>query len=178
VARYKPAGNVIGSEASNIARSKMDGEYCGREFMALNKPENGGMKEGTSSEGQPNGASEVGSEQPNQNSNEGDQQGNGKEGSQQNTNTGSSETSTPEAGNVEGGQQNTNTGEAKQSETASNTSEGNRQETSTDGKNEQQQANPSGGEGERNKRIKTPFLPGYLQKSMAENKRFRGLRIE
>ena len=183
VARYKPAGNIIGSEASNIARSTMDGEYCGREFMAFNKPENGQVKEGMSSEGQSNSVSEVGSELPNQTTNEGNQHESGNaggEGNQQNTNTGGTEANTGAASNVgEGNQQNTNTGKSNRPETISNSSEGNQQETSTNVNNEQAQTNPSG-EGYRNKRIKTPFLPGYLQKSVAENtnKRYRGLRTE
>ncbi len=167
VARYKPPGNIIDSESTNIARGKMDGEYCGREFMAINKPENG-AKEGLSSEGKPDGASQVASEQSNQNTNEGNQQESGNVGKVQNTNTG---------GGIQ--QPNTNTGEASQSGSASNSREGSLQETNTDSRNEQSQTSPSG-EGGGNKRIRTPFLPGYLQKSVLQNtkKRYKGLRTE
>ena len=203
VARYKPPGNIIDSESTNIARGKMDGEYCGREFMAINKPENG-AKEGLSSEGKPDGASQVASEQSNQNTNEGNQQESGNVGKVQNTNTdnnpsegnvgqgnqqnsessnaGTSESNPPEtSGTSSGGiqQPNTNTGEASQSGSASNSREGSLQETNTDSRNEQSQTSPSG-EGGGSKRIRTPFLPGYLQKSVLQNtnKRYKGLRTE
>ena len=200
VARYKPAGNILGSDSANIARGTMDGEYCGREFMAMNKPENG-KKEGLSPGGQPDGASKVETEQPNQNTNEGSQKesSNASEGQEQNSNSGDSEANPSEGNNVsqgnqqnsensdtgesnqsetstsEGNQQNTNTGETTLPESTNNGSEGGRQQT--EGRNEQARTNPSS-ERDGNKRI--PFLPGYLHKSALENtnKRYRGLRTE
>ncbi|CAB3991903.1 PRY1-like isoform X1 [Paramuricea clavata] len=196
VARYKPAGNVLGSESANIARGTMDGEYCGSEFMAINKPENG-KKEGLSPGGQPDGASKVETEQPNQNTNEGSQQesSNASEGKEQNTNeanpsegnnvsqgnqqnsenSNTGESNQSETSTNESNQQNTNTGETNLPESTSNGSEGGRQQT--EGRNEQARTNTSS-ERDGSKRI--PFLPGYLQKSALENtnKRYRGLRTE
>ena len=183
VARYKPPGNIIGSESASIARGTMDGEYCGREFMALNKQENGG-KEGTV--------------RPGQSTNEDPQQESGVNNQGQNGNAGNSETSTSEESNVnQGTKQNSessNTGtnpsessslagnqgntdnvpnKAIQSDFTRNTLKG----SPTHRMNEHSQMNAIVGRST-SKGIR-PFLPAYLQKSVLENtnsnKRYKGI---
>ena len=199
MARYRPPGNIQGSEAANVLRGTMDSEYCGREFAALNKPTENGTKQGLSN--QPSD-SEVNSE-PDQNTNKGSQQessdvgsnkgqntgttngkGNPKEGSnvemeQNNRNSKTDEVQTTNTASQGINEQNTNNGasETQSPENTRNSGDGGRFESSTTDKNGQTSLSP---ERDGNKRIRTPFLPNYLQNSVIENtnKRFKGLRTE
>lgn len=86
VARYRPPGNILGSESENVARGSMDGEYCGREFMALNKPN------------QAKGSSQVDPGQSPQTTVK-KVSGNTSEGSEPSSNTNSNKATSPETDN-------------------------------------------------------------------------------
>ena len=186
VARYKPPGNIIGSESANIARGTMDAEYCGREFMAINKPGNGTKEKLVP---------------PNQSTNEAAPQESGNINNQgQNGQAGNSETSPSEASNVNqeiqqnGESSNTGTSQSETSSlpgnpgntnsvtneaTPSDFTRDSREGSRTNGMNKQSQMNPIARR-DSNKGIRTPFLPDYLQNSVLENtnKRYKGLRTE
>ncbi|XP_028409906.1 hornerin-like isoform X2 [Dendronephthya gigantea] len=154
VARYKPPGNVVGSESTNIARGTMDAEYCGREYMALNSQES----EELSPEDQAKG-NQPATEESNQQTSGSREENNPESGNQEAITGPSSESNSAEAGTANEINQPKANGETNQATTTS--------------------SGTGGGDGS-NKSIKTPFLPGYLQKSILEgsNKRYRGFRTE
>ena len=183
VARYKPPGNIIGSESASIARGTMDGEYCGREFMALNKQENGG-KEGTVRPGQSTNEDpqqESGVNNQGQNGNAGNSEARPSEensvsqGIKQNSESSNTAGTNPsESSSLAGNQGNTDNvpNKAIQSDFTRNSLKG----SPTQKMNEHSQMNAIVGRST-SKGIRTPLLPAYLQKSVFENtnKRYKGI---
>ena len=166
VARYKPPGNIIGSESANIARGSMDGEYCGREFMALNKQENGG-KEGMArpdQSGNEDPRQESGVNSQGQNGNAGNsetrpsEESNVNQGAKQNSESSNTGTNPSESSSLAGNQGNTNNvpNKAIQSDFTRNSVKG----SPTQRMNEHSQMNAIVGRST-SKGIRTPFLPAY-----------------